>query len=90
MEFTAYGHQFEVDYGTTVKDVLDIVQDRTGRRGGFRRVTDGRSRDLVPGYAFIDTESYQFIEDQPPQQQQQGESIVLLLNAPYFYRILFH
>ena len=68
MEFTAYGQQFKVAYGDTVKDALDIVRERTGRSGGFRRISDGV--DLRTGYAFINTEHYQFIEDQPPQQQQ--------------------
>ena len=73
MEFTAYGQQFKVAYGDTVDDALDIVQESTGRRGRFLRVSDGV--DLRTGYAFIDTEHYQFIQDQPPQQQL-GENIV--------------
>eukprot|EP01039_Chlorochromonas_danica_P011673 gene11673-13089_t len=62
MEFTAYDQQFKVAYGDTVKDALDIVQDSTGRRGRFRRVSDGV--DLRTGYAFVNTERYQFIPTQ--------------------------
>eukprot|EP00981_Chlorochromonas_danica_P015631 scaffold13886_cov169-Ochromonas_danica.AAC.1 len=68
MEFTAYGQQFKVAYGKRVRNVLNTVQDSTGRRGRFRRVSDGI--DLDGDDAIEENESYQFIEDQPPQQQQ--------------------
>lgn len=71
MEFVAYGQDFKIAYGDTVKDALEIIHERTGRNGGFRRVIDGI--DLRRSYAFLNNEQYQFIEDVPPQQQGRDE-----------------
>eukprot|EP00981_Chlorochromonas_danica_P010553 scaffold3280_cov221-Ochromonas_danica.AAC.1 len=68
MEFTAYGQNFKIAYGKQVKNALNTVRRRTGREGGFRRVRD--EIDLDDDDTFDATETYQFIEDQPPQQQQ--------------------
>ncbi len=61
MEFSAYGSPFKIEYGYTVKEALEIVYARTGKKGHFRRVHDGV--DLRMTYVFLETEVYQFIEE---------------------------
>ena len=56
-QFFAYEESFNVTWGTTIKDVLDILQDRTGKRGGFQI----NGVDQVSTHALSINNSYTFV-----------------------------